>query len=92
LFTINALWTFLEKYAYYWGAAFILAGLFLGLLGRKLWVAAIFMIGAFVTMSAILLLFYTTFLKTRTAVWVGWTVLGCSAIVGLIVGFFLTKA
>jgi uncharacterized membrane protein (DUF106 family) len=49
------------------------------------------MISAFLTMGLILLVFYTTFLKSNTADWVGWTVLGCSLIVGLILGLVMTK-
>ena len=91
MFTISTIWAFLDEYAYLWGAAFILLGLFLGLLGRKLWVAAIFIITAFITMGAILLLFYTTFLRANTSDWVGWAVLGGSAVCGLVLGFFMTK-
>jgi hypothetical protein len=91
LFEISALWVFLENYKYIFGAALILIGLFLGLLGRKLWVVAIFMISAFLTMGLILLVFYTTFLKSNTADWVGWTVLGCSLIFGVILGLVMTK-
>jgi hypothetical protein len=91
LFTISALWEFLYQYRYYFGVALILIGLFLGLLGRKLWVVAIFLISAFLTMGIILLVFYTTFLKNTTADWVGWTVLGCSIIFGVILGLAMTK-
>lgn len=69
----------------------IVGGLFLAFLGRKLFVAAIFLISFFVTMTGILLLFYSTFLKDNTEDWVGWTVLGGSAVVGLIVGYFMTR-
>lgn len=91
LFTISALWEFIYQYRFYFGAVLILIGLFLGLLGRKLWVFAIFLISAFLTVGAILLLFYTTFLKSTTADWVGWTVLGCSIIFGVILGLVMTK-
>lgn len=91
LFTISAIWEFLDQYKYYWGAGFILLGIFLGLLGRRLWVAAIFIIATFVVMGSILLLFYTTFLKTNTKEWVGWLMLALSLIIGLVVGFLMTK-
>lgn len=42
-------------------------------------------------MAIILLVFYTTFLKNTTADWVGWTVLGCSIIFGVILGLVMTK-
>ena len=69
----------------------ILVGLFLGLLGRKLWVIAIFLLAAFITVAVILFVFYTTFLKSTTADWVGWTVLACSIIFGVILGLTMTR-
>ncbi len=49
------------------------------------------MVTAILTVFAILLLFYTTFLKDTTETWVGWTVLACSILIGLVVGFFMMK-
>jgi hypothetical protein len=69
----------------------ILVGLFLGLLGRKLWVIAIFLLAALITMCVILFIYYTVFLKSTTADWVGWTVLACSFIFGVILGLTMTK-
>ena len=91
LFTISAIWEFLAKFSWLWGAFFIVAGIFLGLFGRKLWVAAIFLITFFIFSSGILLLFYTTFLRSNTAGWVGWTVLAGAIVVGLALGFLMTK-
>lgn len=91
LFTISAIWAFVWEYKYFFGAVMILVGLFLGLLGRKLWVIAIFLLSALITMGVILLVFYTTFLKSTTADWVGWTVLACSFIFGIILGLTMTK-
>lgn len=91
IFTISAIWEFLDKFDWLWGAFFIVAGIFLGLFGRKLWVAAIFLITFFIVSAGILLLFYTTFLRSNTAGWVGWTVLAGSIVVGLALGFLMTK-
>ena len=90
-FDLNALWTFLEEYDYLWGACFIIAGAFLGFFGRKLFKAAIFMVTAVLVVFAILLLFYTTFLEDTTEEWVGWTVLVCAILIGLVAGFFMMK-
>lgn len=68
------------------------AGFFLSFCGRKLFSAAIFMVGAIATACGILILFYTTALKSTTEAWVGWLMLAVSIIVGLIVGFFLMRA
>ena len=90
-FDLNALWSFLGEYEYLWGALLIAGGVFLGFLGRKLFKAAIFMVTAILTVFGILLLFYTTFLDDATEPWVGWTVLSCSILIGLVAGFFMMK-
>ena len=91
-FDLNALWDFMDEYYYIWGACFIIGGIFLGFFGRKLFKAAIFMVTTLIVVTVILLIFYTTFLKDTTEMWVGWTVLGCSVVVGLVLGFFMMKA
>lgn len=90
-FDLNALWDFLEEYSYVWGVIFIVAGGFLGLFGRKLIKAAIFLVTAICVVIGTLLVFYTTFLDDRGEAWIGWSVLACSIIVGLIAGFFMMK-
>ena len=90
-FDLNALWTFLDEYSYIWGVLFIVGGIFLGFFGRKLFSAAVFMVTAILVVFAILLLFYTTFLEDTTESWVGWTVLVCSILIGLVAGFFMMK-
>ena len=59
--------------------------------GRKLFVFTVFIIGAALTVCAIMILFYTTFLKSDTAYWIGWLVLSLSVILGLGIGFLCTK-
>ena len=49
------------------------------------------MVTAIFVVFGILLIFYTTFLKDSTQNWVGWTVLGCAILIGLIAGFFMMK-
>lgn len=90
-FDLNALWSFLDEYSYIWGVLFIVGGIFLGFFGRKLFKAAIFMVTAIFVVFGILLLFYTTFLEDNTESWVGWTVLTCSILIGLVAGFFMMK-
>ena len=90
-FDLNALWVFLDEYSYIWGVLFIVGGTFLCFFGRKLFKAAIFVVTTVVVVFAILLLFYTTFLNDTTDAWVGWTVLICSILIGLVAGFFIMK-
>lgn len=70
---------------------FIILGFFLGLFGQKLFSATLFIIGTMVTVAAIWLLFYTTFLTDKTDAWIGWVVLISSLIVGLLGGYLLYK-
>lgn len=90
-FDMNALFEFLNKYSYLWGAIFIIVGIFFCFFGKKLFKAAIFTVTTIVVVFCILLLFYSTFLKDTTETWVGWTVLVCSVLIGLVAGFFVMK-
>lgn len=81
----------MKQYQYLWGAAFIVAGLFLALFGLKLFGIAIFLITAFATTFILLLAFYSLFLSDNTEDWVGWTVMGCCILIGLIVGVIMYK-
>ena len=90
-FTTNALWVFLSKFDWLWGACYMLGGVFLCFFGRKLFIAAIFIITAFATCFLIMLLFYSTLLRDDTAEWIGWVILVCSAVIGIIVGAVMTR-
>jgi len=91
VYSLNALWQWLQDYSYLWGAGLILIGFFLGMFGQKLFSATLFIIGTLVTVCLIWLLFYSTFLTSSTEEWVGWVVLACSIIVGLFGGYLLYK-
>lgn len=91
VYSLNALWSWLNKYYWLWGAMLIVMGFFLGLFGQKLFSATLFMIGTLVTVCLIWLLFYSTFMSDSTEGWVAWVVLGCSILLGLVGGFVLYK-
>lgn len=88
---MNALWIFLEKYQYLWGAVFIVIGLFLCLFGRKLFKPAIFIIGLTGSIFLLMLMFYSIFLSNNTKTYVGWIILIVSIIIGVAVGFVLVR-
>ena len=90
-FSINAIWDFFGSLKWLWGALFIVGGVFLAFMGRKLFVAAIFLATVLATVSLIMILFYGTFLKSNTESWVGWTVLGTSVLIGCLAGYFMMK-
>jgi len=67
-------------------------GIPLCLLGRKLFSFTLFCVGTLVTMTLILLIFYSTFLKDSTEAWVGWTVLVCSILIDSLEDSYSTNA
>lgn len=91
MYTINALTQFFEQYYWLFGTLLIVAGVFFTFLGRKLFQVAVFVVGMVITVFAILILFYTTFLNDNTESWVGWTVLAFSILIGCGIGFLFTK-
>jgi len=91
VYSLNALWTWMQKYSWLWGAVLIIIGIPLCLLGRKLFSATLFLIGTLLTTTLILLIFYGTFLSDNTEAWIGWTVLTCSILLGIAGGYLLYK-
>jgi hypothetical protein len=91
IYSLNALWAFMKKYSWLWGTILIIIGLPLCFAGRKLFSVTLFLIGTLLTMTLILLLFYSTFLTDKTEAWIGWVVLISSIILGLAGGFLLFK-
>lgn len=88
---LNAIWDFISSYSWLWGAGMIIAGIMLCAFGRKLFSVCIFLATACIVIFAIMLLFYTLFLKSTTEEWVGWLVLSIAVITGLVAGFFMLK-
>jgi hypothetical protein len=91
LLTISSAWTYIYEYRYVYGAVFILVGLFLGLLGRKVFVVSIFLAAAFISLLIILYVYYAMFLTNTTPGWVGWAVLGGAFVVGSVLGLACTR-
>jgi hypothetical protein len=81
----------MDTYAAFFGAAFIILGVFLAFFGRYLLKAAVFIAGTILIAFIILVVFYATFLGNNTASWVGWLVVSLAIIVGLVGGYFLAK-
>ena len=88
---LSAIWDFFEENTWLWASILILGGLFVCFLGRWMFKATIFIATTLLVIFAVLLLFYSTFLKDTTADWVAWTVLASSVIIGFIGGFFMMK-
>lgn len=90
-FSVNAIWDFFGGLSWLWGAMMIVGGAFLAFMGRKLFVAAIFIATVLASVTLVMLIFYGTFLKSNTEPWVGWTVLVASVLLGCIAGYFMMK-
>lgn len=86
-----AFWTWITDNKWAMFTISIVIGFILCFFGRKLWKPLFFLTGLLLTIFIVLIIFYTTFLDSNTESWVGWVVIACSAIVGLIVGFIFMK-
>lgn len=92
VYSTDAIFVFLQQYSWLWGIMMIVVGLFFAFFGRKLFLAALFTGTTIVVAGLILIIFYSTFLSSNTKTWVGWVVLLCSVVAGLICGFLMLKA
>lgn len=91
VFTVNALIQFVDEYAWLFGTGFIVIGLFLAFLGKKLFNFALFIVTTLIVAGLILFIFYATFLQDNTASWVSWTVVSISILLGLLGGYLMVK-
>lgn len=91
IFSFNAIWAFLQKYSYVWGAFFIFFGLVMTFVGRKLFRPAICLTGTVATTFILLFFTYEVILNNHPPEWEGWTTLAVSILIGLLVGWFLAK-
>lgn len=89
--SLNAFWSWIEQNKWAMFTFFIVVGAFVCFLGRKLFRPMLFLVGMILTASLILLLFYSTFLKSTTKAWVGWLVLAGSVLLGIVVGVIFMK-
>lgn len=70
---------------------FMVLGIFICLMGRKMFKPIIFIAGVLLTTGLVLVIFYSTFLKSNTATWVGWVVLAGAVLLGLLIGCLFVK-
>ena len=70
---------------------FLIIGLVITFFGRTLFKPVLFITGMLLSVSLVWLIFYSTFLSSKTEQWVGWVVLGCSLLLGLIIGVIFIK-
>ena len=91
VFSVNAIWDFLSKYDYLWGALLIALGFVLAMFGRKLFKPVIFLVGMLAFVFVALLFMYSTFFDQNTSAAAGWITLVVSVLLGIVVGIILAK-
>ena len=70
---------------------FIVVGVFVCFLGRKLFKPILFIAGILLGVALVWLICYSTFLSNTTKQWVFWLVLAISILIGIILGYVLFK-
>jgi len=87
----NAFWTWLNNNKVVMCIVFMLVGIIVGLLGRKLFSVIVFLAAVFVSIGLVMVISYATFLKDNHETWVGWVTLSVGAILGLLLGWLFVK-
>ncbi len=88
---ISALWTWFKSNKWPMFVVFLLGGLVITFFGRKLFKPVLFITGIIMATSLVMLIFYSTFLKSDTKSWVGWVVLASSLLLGCLLGYVFVK-
>ena len=88
---LSAFWDWIQDNRWIMFAILVVIGTIICFLGRSLFKPVLFMCGCILTVGVVMLIFYSTFLKSNTETWVGWAVLGGSVVAGLLVGFIFVK-
>ena len=88
---LSSIWSWINSNQWIIFAFFTVAGGTLCFFGRAMLKPTLFITGILMVVVVTFYIFYTTFLKTNTEMWVGWVVLGCSLLAGMLVGFLFQK-
>lgn len=88
-FTLNPLFRWVDKQSMFLGAALILAGLYLGLLGKKQFKVSICLTGGVAFLLASSLFLFTVFLNRDSSTATGWIIIGICAFLSIFVGLAL---
>jgi hypothetical protein len=88
---LSEIWEFFENNKWAMFAAFVIVGGILCFAGRAMLTPTLFIIGCLTSMLIIIFIFYSTFLKANMEKWVPWAVLIGSLLIGLGIGWLLTK-
>jgi hypothetical protein len=85
------IWKWFENNKWVMFAVFFVLGMSLCFFGRAFVKATLCLLGVLISAFVIIYIFYSTFLKKDTELWIVWLVLGGAILVGLLLGFILQK-
>lgn len=88
---LSVIWKWFENNKWIMFAVFFILGLTLCFAGRAMVKATLCFLGVIISAFVIIYVFYSTFLKKDTELWIVWLVLGGAVLVGLLLGFILQK-
>lgn len=91
IFDTNALWRWAETNWWILAIAMGVIGTFQWALGQKLFKPTLFIMGTVSVLGVVMFIFYAVFLPTGTKEWTIWVIGTVGLLLGLIIGFFLTK-
>ena len=88
---LSAIWNFFDSNKWAMFVFFVVLGVTICFFGRSLFKPVLFLTGIIMATSLIMFLFYSTFLKSNTKAYVGWIVMACSVLAGLLLGWLFVK-
>lgn len=88
---MSAFFDMIQQYNWLFAIILMCIGLPFCFAGRKFFSCIVFVVGIMITVAVVMLLFYSTFLTSNMEYWVFWTVLACSVVAGVGVGYVLFK-
>lgn len=93
VFSYDQLMVFLTKYSWLWGAALILAGIFVGFFGNTLVNAVIMLVGSIAAAVILVGLIFTVITKTSLKISDGvrWGILGVAGLISIAIGYLLMR-
>ncbi len=86
---LSVIWKWFGNNKWIMFAVFFVLGMSLCFAGRAFIKATLCLLGVLISAFVIIFIFYSTFLKKDTELWIVWLVLGGAVLVGLLLGFIL---
>jgi len=85
------IWQFVEKFSFIFGALLIVIGLFETFYGAKVLIVTIFLATCMATITIVFIFLFQFIIPTGGNPAIVWVVLGISTVVGLLLGYLVSK-